>query len=68
MKNLTSFKKHLSKIAGGLSSPGKIQIEEMVSKFLIIYKKLEIVFPKNLILALSNTEHALFKGILRNLY
>jgi len=68
MKNLTSFKKHLSKIVGGLSSLGKIQIEEMVSKFLIIYKKLEIVFLKNLILALSNTEHALFKGILKNLY
>jgi hypothetical protein len=68
MKNLISFKKHSSKIAGGLSSPGKIQIEEMASRFLIIYKKLEIVFLKNLILVLSNTEHALFKGILRNHY
>jgi hypothetical protein len=29
MKNSTSFKKHLSKKAGGLSNLGKIQIEEM---------------------------------------
>jgi hypothetical protein len=68
MKNSISFRKHLSKIAGGLLSLEKIQIGEMVSRFLIIYKKLEIVFLKNLILVLSNTGHVLFKDTLRNHY
>jgi|LakMenE18May11ns_1017448.scaffolds.fasta_scaffold5240238_1 hypothetical protein len=68
MKNSTSFKKHLLKKAGGLSNLGKIQIEETASRFLIIYKKSEIAFLKNLILELSNIGRALFKGILRNHY